>query len=925
MKRKTNRLLSFIFALVLIAGLLPISVFATGNNYTDYDLCEALDAYKKFTEEEYHEDEWVYTIERFGLYDLNHDGVPELFTLGGGRMDYSKIFTYKNKQVSYVHWGTSFQIYDNGIVYVDFSSGDGYILYSYYTMGDDLSLKLAFRFAEWSSLEDVNYSIGEQAYDENSEKVSYQQVADQREKIIGNAQIVNIVYHDNTASERNAVFTNETSVASGSDTTRFGSFYEAYFELLENRKQLILDSGSIFGAPERTVAIADVCGDQTPELIFAAANENSYFRNTPNGPLEPMQTELFIYTFDDGELLQIYSCGYDFMAASGSHTRLFQSGVGEDLWIASGYGDTYWDETYARLSYDSDKKVLSESEIYHSSAYYETDRYDATHDEQKISKPEYTAATEDLEKGATSWIISSRNSTYWQQYINNPHDYIAMTYDEAVEYLSSNGEVVSTADNTAEDNSYNLERFFQNSDLGKGNNELARIAADLSIKTYDNGGLNAESVEGCLIYDLGFEKKNIYSSDYGYEGNILSSHSSFAYTIATKEYKGRNSDGNTDILVIVARGTMSIRELGGDAFTGTGGAYRNYEVYDIVDRFTQAIFSGVYKVVDRSKNYKVLLTGHSLGGAAVNLAAAKLIDKSINNVKIKNPITDVVCYTFGAIDSIVTDGTISKGYENIHNITNFHDSFGPDGWPIFTAKGNTRYGKFGHIDMFWNEIDKGAFGSRKNHDMSTYLEAVQTGIIDYERASNQKIVAWHCPIDIDVYKNDLLVGRVVNDEVISSVTTIPISIVDGSKYMLLTDEEEYTFIVTATDTGTMTFSCRDTATGNDAKIFTDVALEAGKTMTSTVGGEIETLDVKLYVVNDEGAPIAEVQEDGTEAPIEQIAAVNATTEVLKDSTEAAVKQNSNLVPLIIGIGAIVLIGLAILFLRKPQNRNKNRQ
>ena len=178
-----------------ILAIVAACVLATSCPYTvtagEIEKCEALDAYKRFTEEEYHEDEWNYTIKSFGLYDLNHDGVPELFTLGGGQMDYSKVFTYKNKQVDLVHWGSGFDIYDNGIVHVGFSSGFGYTLHSYYTVGNDLSLKLAFRFAEWKK--DWTYSIGEQAYDENSEKVSYQQVAEQREKIIGNAQIVNIV------------------------------------------------------------------------------------------------------------------------------------------------------------------------------------------------------------------------------------------------------------------------------------------------------------------------------------------------------------------------------------------------------------------------------------------------------------------------------------------------------------------------------------------------------------------------------------------------------------------------------------------------------------------------------------------------------------------------------------------------------------
>ena len=426
---------------------------------------------------------------------------------------------------------------------------------------------------------------------------------------------------------------------------------------------------------------------------------------------------------------------------------------------------------------------------------------------------------------------------------------------------------------TAEDSSYSLERFFRASDLKKGNNELALIAADLSMKTYDNGGLNANSVEGCLIYDFGFEKRNIYSSEYGwYEGSILSVHNPFAYTIATKPYHGADSGSNTDILVVVARGTQSLREYEGDMFSGTTKGHKGYEEYDIVSEFVKAITSNLYRVTDKNKNYKVFLTGHSLGGAAANLTAAMFIDRSIHGVTIKNPQTDVVCYTFGAIDSIRTDTTVSAGYENIHNIYNLSDNFGKFGWVFFTAAGNSIHGKFGHIDLFNDDRDRGSLTTIQNHDMGTYRDAVIADVqssnrIYYENAEVQRLISFFCPVDVFIYKGNELVGQIVNNEVVESVTQIPMSVVDDAKYALIPDSEEYRVEITATDSGVMQFSCRDAATGNDAKTFTDVALEAGKTMTSTVGGEIETLDVKLYVVNDEGTPIAEILKDGTETPV----------------------------------------------------------
>ena len=686
LKRKAIGILSFLLILVLTVSLLPISVFAMGEDsdgYTavsDPELYEALDAYKKFTEAGYHEDEWAYTIESFGLYDLNHDGIPELFTLGGGQMDYSKIFTYKNKQVDYVHWGSSFQIYDNGIVYADFSSGSGYILYSYYTMGDDLSLELAFRFAEWYSLDENTYSVGEQAYDENSEKVPYQQVAEQRDRILGNAQIVNIVYHDNTASERNAVFTNETSVPSDSDTARFGSdLIEAYLGLLESRKQLILDSGKLFGTSERAVAIADVCGDRTPELIFAAANEDSYYRNTPGDPPEPMWSELFIYTFDNGELRQIYSCSYDFAAASGSHTRLFQSGVGKDLWIASGYGDAYWDETYTRLSYDPDKKVLLESEKYYSREYFEEDRrYEAAHDEQTISEREYTAAVEALENSAASWIISSRSDTSWDS-----HYYTAMTYDDAVAFLNSGLNKYTTETSFASTYGKPVVRLvndfrFINTDSRQINWDLALTGLTLSGHVYD--GKNAGALLKALGYDV-VDTKSRYEED---KNRTFHPVASMGYKCVLDENGNRKN-----VFAVVVRGTST--ELLGDIPTDIfDGAVAMFDISRgvVAGELEEFITETTGKTIDeiRKEDNFFFFTGHSMGGAVAN---ALSVDGMVMSLCGNNK-GHIYTYTFESPHTCVNLWWNNpEEMSNAFNFKNIHDGF----TDLPARFGSTTYGK----------------------------------------------------------------------------------------------------------------------------------------------------------------------------------------------------------------------------------------
>ena len=163
------------------------------------------DAYKAFLAQARHEDEWSYTITEFALCDINKDGIPELITHGGGQMDYTKIFTYRGGNVEYVHWGTSFSFYDNGLIGTDFGGGDGYRLYTLYQIGDALQLELVYRYAEWYRSGTTYYTEGEEAYEEGSRQASYETVLSEWNRLIGSAQIEELSFLKNTADSREQI------------------------------------------------------------------------------------------------------------------------------------------------------------------------------------------------------------------------------------------------------------------------------------------------------------------------------------------------------------------------------------------------------------------------------------------------------------------------------------------------------------------------------------------------------------------------------------------------------------------------------------------------------------------------------------------------------------------------------------------------
>lgn len=965
MKYKANKLLSFIFALVLMVGLLPISVFATENNYTDDDLSEALEAYKKFAEEaEYHASEGYFTsggwyFTSFALYDLNQDGVPELFTLGGYRMDYVKIFAFKNGEVELVDCGTNGNVYDNGLVCVGISSFNQYFDCCYYNVGEDLSLNYVFRYREWYVSESKTvYSIGEQAHDENSEKVPYSQIEETLAGIRGDAKPVEIEFHENNAAERSAVFS--------SGAAEVKSYFEAYLKVLEENRNGILKYNwqeNDYGKKLTPIAFVDILGDNTPELLFVAAEPPDYYWAT-----------LYIYTYENEFAHQVFSQFIAGGAGGALHYTIFQAN--ENFWIQQTHfsieGRSVWNTRYEfdkTIESLSPAETYSSAKAYHYSSDYSTQisSYTWKHNESEITESEYNEAITELDNSISSLIlkdgITHMSVTTEAPISTYSHESISMTYDEAIAYLiagQADSQYVYTTETSFVSDYGNPDvtlvndfRFI-NTDSHEINLDLALMGVTLSGHVYN--GNDAEELLKALGYD------SVTTTSRSNKGDNRTFH-----PVASMGYKCvLDENGNKkNVFAVVVRGTQDLwQDIPTDILDGV------FTMFDIsrgvvAGELESFITETTGKTIDEIKkedNY-FYFTGHSLGGAVAN---ALSVDSMVMSLCGDNK-GHIYTYTFESPHTCVN--LWWNNPEEMSNAFNFKNALD---WvtdqPAYI--GSTTYGKdvlftpfelrvsLGLIwevilpEAYWNVflkifpdfIDKKlTFNNHHRGNCLAYI--IQLGVlvdwweqvpisiaqstidIDSDGLRNQllnnvKVITAHCPVDVSIYRGSDLVGQIINNEVVESVTQIPMLVVDDSKYAMLPDAEEYRIEITATDSGVMEFSCKDAATGNDAKTFTDVALEAGKTMISTVGGGIETPDVKLYVVDDEGKPIAEIQEDGTEAPIEQIAAVNATAEVLEDATEAAVKQNSKFVILLMGIGSIALIGLVVLFLLKRRNRNK---
>ena len=413
--------------------------------------------------------------------------------------------------------------------------------------------------------------------------------------------------------------------------------------------------------------------------------------------------------------------------------------------------------------------------------------------------------------------------------------------------------------------------------------ELALLSGVLSAAAE-----GADSKDGDFLVKayqaLGFDDKNIslYSypeSQYNQneikrDGEEYAKDDNLAFSIA---HKPITVDGETiNLVVINARGSMTTWEFAMDRLTNASKNFYGYAAYDIVYDFEEDIFHGLCDYVDRHEELqdgrlKFLVVGHSLGGAAANLVAAKLTKYSSSSWASKD---DIYCYTYGAIDSIV-NRNVQDGFENIHNIYNFYDTFGPyGGRKYITAMGNSIYSKFGHIDLFAIDyrsefLDYTAKRS-VNHNIESYIKSID--VVSCNK-STDSFSGWFrmlfmCPIDVQIYCNKTLIGNIKNNEVDMESSLIHMFVDDGIKYLLLPRSSNYTYSirVNATGEGNMNLYTEELGGDNSEICIENIELLEGKLFETDFSGEDTASDINLYVIEG-NKKTKEVQKDGTEEEV----------------------------------------------------------
>ena len=575
-----------------------------------------------------------------------------------------------------------------------------------------------------------------------------------------------------------------------------------------------------FDKIERQACLYNVAGNNYPELIitngasgyaalayvyaFSADGQVEYLRTATTEELNAMPLQPFT---------AIRQGWGDFLEACGYQIEYLSAQISPADWLGTyRYDDGAQGELYI-VKESNDSEVRGEYVFREASGEYDSRDF-------VWSKDDSSTASEPFQNGTGSdrivhylkddRIVTDYPDGWWPD-----RDYVRVSDAEHSDSEEEEtGIPVSYAGATVDFK----ESLFEKSAY-EYDNELATLGAMLSCAVEKSEQdtvdlLQKIGVDGCGLHNI--EKNEM-----------------FAFAVAHKEMRLNGEDAV--VLFVIARGTANPYEAFSDAMN-IKDPFFNYTAYDYAYRFYLRINDGISEYIGKypdllDKPLKVFVTGHSLGGAGANLVAANFTLYEWWGNYLSNE--DVFAYTYGAIDSIDVKTPVVDGYENIHNIYNFYDTFGPNGWPIFTASGNSGKGKFGHIDQFGHPYTTNPF-SCDNHLIENYLSSIVEGAISCKHPYFGSSV-W-CPVDVEVLKNGEVVGRItdnqVDEELLAANPEVALMVVEDSKHIAVFDSPEaYSLRITATDDGEMsvsTMSFDETGEGYGAAEYPDVALKAGQ-------------------------------------------------------------------------------------------------
>lgn len=183
----------------------------------------------------------------------------------------------------------------------------------------------------------------------------------------------------------------------------------------------------------------------------------------------------------------------------------------------------------------------------------------------------------------------------------------------------------------------------------------------------------AEQTLGALGFDdVRTESYALRSSLLDELGALLSgTHDVAAYTFASKTIPPTAAAPSTTLVFVGIRGSYGVEWLSNFNFSGEGAAdHRGFRAAE--EEIQRALTTYVNTLGTNPQHTRILITGHSRGGAIANLLAARLDTLSGTDNQLA-PASGIYAYTFAAPGATRAINQNSTDYDNIFNIVNESD------------------------------------------------------------------------------------------------------------------------------------------------------------------------------------------------------------------------------------------------------------
>lgn len=360
-----------------------------------------------------------------------------------------------------------------------------------------------------------------------------------------------------------------------------------------------------------------------------------------------------------------------------------------------------------------------------------------------------------------------------------------------------------------------------NQDSAEYHKEIAEVAVALSAASY-NGTRDAGYYINSAYRQLGFKSGNI--EIYGYPSE------DYSFSIASREI------GKNTLLAVTFKGNSGQSDFYDDINQDFSQPFMNsmtnpdyYDFYITVKDALDEYISNHSEILNSAQDgkLKVLISGHSIGGAAASLLGA-----GINNPDsmLKIPPEDVFVYTFGS--PCVYNSEVAC--DNIINIMNENDIVTLVPFGVKSGKTVT--------------FNNGVFGEAC-YEPSIYAENLPD-TADY--TTYMQITLNNPYAEYNIFKN----RNILNKNRLKTFSD------DLNTYIYI-PKEKHKIIFSGKTDEILEISAKD-QTGAE-KSYKNVSVEKGKTI------EYDIENSGLYVNNKSGEHIIEISADGTENKIKKTA------------------------------------------------------